>query len=129
MLSALHVRRAANLEPRHGPAFARLTDKLAVQQRNHVNGIVEPHSECISASPRDLPGRTLTGGEFDGYFFAERRLEVATKRHAQRGNFPNFTVPANAGMIDRGRVERPLLERDGRIFRPWELVSHHKGCD
>src|SRR5437763_7314499 len=123
MLATLDVSETADFEPRHRSPFRRLADQLAVQERDHVDGIVEADAKLAAVSPGDLPCGALSGREFHGNAVAERWNQVTGNGHAERRDFSDLAFAPHPGMIDRRRVERPLRGRCRSIVRPGGTIS------
>src|SRR5258708_5762842 len=111
MFAALDMSKTAHFEPRHDPPLGRLTDQLAIQKSDHVDGIVKSDAKFAAAGPRDLSSWSLASGNLDRHALTKRWDEVAAYRHSKRRDFPNLAVLAYSQMINRRRIERPPLGR------------------
>src|SRR5437763_2425299 len=129
MLATLDVGETADFEPRHRSPFRRLADQLAVQERDHVDGIVEADAKLAAVSPGDLACGALSGREFHRNAITKRWNQVTGNGHTERRDLPDLAFAPHPGMIDRRRVERPLRGRCRSIVGPRETISHDDAGD
>src|SRR5579884_2306061 len=129
MLAAFHVDQTSHFKSRHSPALGNLAHKLAVEQRDYVDRILEPYAKFSTLAPRDLAWRALTGRKLDRDALAERCRKITSNRDTQRRNLSDRASAANARVVDCSRVEGALVSHGAGVIRPRQTLSDNDRSD
>ena len=117
MLPIFDVNRAAHLDSRHAPSLDRLADELTVDQRQHVDRLVETDADLALFGPIDGAGLALAVAEFDRDLASRGRFLIGNQRDAERRNFADRALAC----VNRNRSacrHRAHLSREPATNRP-----------
>ena len=120
---------AAKLDAGHGPALARLADQRAVEQRQHVDRLLEANSGIPARDPVDRSDWTVAGRQLDRHFLARHLRACAPDGRAERRDFADRAGARLPGSIEDHGVQRSQRIGGGRVVRPRKLRFHDKGSD
>src|SRR6185295_13877283 len=96
MLAALDLHGSADLDPWHGTPLAILAHQFAIEQRNDVDGIVEPDADLAATGPGNFASWTLARRQLNRGAVAKCRGQIDPESRAKRGDPTDHAVTARA---------------------------------
>ena len=124
MLAIFDVDRTAELDSRHAAALDRLAHEFAIDQRQHVDRLIEADADLALVGPIDRAGLALAIAKFDRDLASRGRSLIGHQGGAERRNLADRARDARAGIDQHAGIELALLMGKRRLVRPGEPVSH-----